>query len=41
MNVIVEFCDAVNAQSAVSLLRKLEARHQKAHMIYVCCGSAR
>jgi len=41
MNVVVEFGDAVNAQSTIALLRRLEARHPKANPIYVYCDKAR
>ena len=41
MKVVVEFGDAVNAQSTIALLRRLEARHPKAHTIYVYCDNAR
>jgi len=41
MKVVVEFGDAVNAQSTIALLRRLEARPPKAHTIYVYCDNAR
>jgi transposase len=41
LKVVVEFSDAVNAQSTIALLRKLEARHPKAQTIYVYCDNAR
>lgn len=41
LKVVVEFGDAVNAQSTIALLRKLEARHPKAQTIYVYCDNAR
>lgn len=41
LTVVVEFDDAVNAQSTIALLRRLEARHRKAKTIYVYCDNAR
>jgi len=41
LKVVVEFGEAVNAQSTIALLRKLEARHPKAKAIYVYCDNAR
>lgn len=41
MTVVVEFGEAVNAQSTIALLRRLEARHPKAKTIYVYCDNAR
>jgi transposase len=41
LRVVVEFGDAVNAQSTIALLRRLEARHRKAKTIYVDCDNAR
>jgi transposase len=41
LKVVVEFGDAVNAQSTIALLRRLEARHRKAKSIYVYCDNAR
>jgi transposase len=41
LTVVVEFDDAVNAQSTLALLRRLEARHRKAQTIYVYCDNAR
>ena len=41
LQVVVEFGEAVNAQSTLALLRKLEARHPKAKTIYVYCDNAR
>jgi transposase len=41
LKVVVEFGDAVNAQSTIALLRRLEARHRKAQTIYVYCDNAR
>jgi transposase len=41
LKVVVEFGDAVNAQSTIALLRRLEARHRKAKTIYVYCDNAR
>src|SRR5512137_269424 len=41
LNVVVEFGEAVNAQSTIALLQKLEARHPKAQTIYVFCDNAR
>ena len=40
LKVVVEFDDAVNAQSTIALLRRLEARHRKAQTIYVYCDNA-
>jgi transposase len=41
LKVVVEFGDAVNAQSTIALLRRLEARHPKAKTVYVYCDNAR
>ena len=41
LEVVVEFGEAVNAQSTIALLRRLEARHPKAQVIYVYCDNAR
>lgn len=41
LKVVVEFGEAVNAQSTIALLRKLEAQHPKAKAIYVYCDNAR
>jgi len=41
LKVVVEFGEAVNAQSTIALLRKLEARHPKAQTLYVYCDNAR
>jgi len=40
MKVVVEFGEAVNAQSTIALLRRVEARHPKAKTIYVYCDNA-
>ena len=41
LKVEVEFGEAVNAQSTIVLLRRLEARHPRAQVIYVYCDNAR
>ena len=41
LKVVVEFGEAVNAQSTIALLRRLEARHPRAKAIYVYCDNAR
>jgi transposase len=41
LKVVVEFGDAVNAQSTIALLKRLETRHRNAKTIYVYCDNAR
>lgn len=41
LDVEVDFAESVNAQSTISLLSKLEAKHKKAETIYVICDNAR
>jgi len=41
LKVVVEFGEAVNAQSTIALLRRLETRHPRAQAIYVYCDNAR
>jgi transposase len=41
LDVEVDFAESVNAQSTISLLSKLEAKHEKAETIYVICDNAR
>jgi transposase len=41
LKVVVEFGEAVNAQSTIALLQRLEARHPRAKAIYVYCDNAR
>ena len=41
LKVVVEFGEAVNAQSTIALLGRLEARHPRAKAIYVYCDNAR
>jgi len=41
MSPVVDYSDSINAQSTISLLRKIELRHPDAEVIYTICDNAR
>ncbi|MDR4506735.1 MAG: IS630 family transposase [Candidatus Brocadiaceae bacterium] len=41
VNTVVDYGDSVNAQSTISLLKKIESKHSEAEVIYTICDNAK